>query len=179
MKKVLFCLLSCIFLGFSACGGDDEDEVFITDDAQAKEMIIGKWVVKSVKLESNYSPFDELINKSFVQSLQQNTINMVFDKEYVVTTTIPKKDPSLTLNSREKYYFENNKIYVEDIDIKETLTHTYKISNSLLEMRGDFTRDILIKMLKVEGTINGIDYTEFINSIPQNFSGKLIYTLKK
>lgn len=182
MKKLLllFCVFSFINLSFVSCGSDEDDETFVTNDAQAKEMIKGgQWTIKSIKLESNYSEFDKSMNESFVQSIQENILTMVFDGEYVVSTTTPKKSNNIVPNTREKYYFENNSLYVEDVDIKMTLRHSYKISEKTLVMTGDFTRDILVKTFEIDGIINGVDYTDIINAIPQNFSGKLIYTLKK
>lgn len=176
---LLFCLFSFINLSFVSCGSDEDDETFITNDAQAKEMIKGKWTVKSTKMESNYPQFDKSMNQSLVQSLQENVITMSFDGEHVVTATTPKKSQSIFPETIEKYYFENNSLYVDDVHIRMTLRHSYKISEKTLVMTGEFTRDILVKMLEIDGMINGVDYTEIISAIPQNFSGKLIYTLKK
>lgn len=181
MKKLLLllCVFSFISLGFVSCGDDEDDETFVTNEAQAKEMIKGQWTVKSIKFESNYSQLNQSMNQSLAQSLQVNLTTMAFDGEYVVTTVTPKKDQSLGMGTREKYFFENGRLYVDDIDIKMTLEHSYKISGKTLLMTGDFTRAVLVKTLEIEGIQNGEDYTDIINAIPQNFSGKIVYTLKK
>lgn len=181
MKKtlILLCCLLFINLSFVSCGDDEEDEVFITNEDQGKEMIKGKWIVESIKMESNYPSFDKSMNFSLLQSLQENILMMTFNNEYVTSTTVSKKDQSLSINSREKYFFQGNKLYIEDIIIKMTLECSYMISAKTLVMNQIFSRDIFIKTIETEGIINGIDSSNIIASIPYDFSGKLIYTAKK
>lgn len=181
MKSIHF--LSVILVSFSiifnSCSSDNNNEVFITDETIAKEMIKGEWTTVSIISRTNYREFDKLLNKSYANILKENNLRMYFDNLYVTSTTQPKTVRGNPTSIQEKYFFENNLIYIEDISMKETLSHTYKISDTTLIMEGEFTRQTLIKMLQLEAENLGVDYSEIINAIPFDFSGNIIYTFKR
>ncbi|GAB6011043.1 hypothetical protein [Viscerimonas tarda] len=179
MKNLTYLLLLCfMFAGIAliSCGGDDDEEFFVTnDDATAKEMVKGNWKVQSVTMKTNYSEtgIDKLVNKEYQSMLKKSTLTMSFGDEFVKSITTERSTGNIVSEENDKYYFGNNRLYIEDQIYHVTLSQTYKVSNKTLILLWDFTKADFTKVLQIGGA------EELIASIPSNLSGTLSYTLKK
>lgn len=177
MKKtfnlILFFLV--LLVGFSACNDDKED--FVTDANVAKEMIKGTWALNTMWMESNYSVFDNELNKVFEAFVASSSTTFKFDGEYVTTKAISKNGSYPTEETKESYFFRDNLLYVNDLVLNRELPHVFKVSNKTLELKNEFTKEMLLILL--EEDLSEADYNQIKDAIPADFSAYMIYKLKK
>jgi len=176
MKKIFFLTVFSMLLcgGFTSCGDDDDDP--LTGEA-AKEMIKGKWNVTSNYMESNSSEMDKFMNDIFGQVLKQGTVSMVY-KENIVETTITIKETGQTEIINEKYYFQNDKLYVVYEENGSTEIYKYVISKNKMKLTMDVSRSEMVRLISESFEGTGLAET-IIAQIPSNYSGRVIMEFKR
>lgn len=181
MKHFFYLLLALTL--FSACSSDDkDDEVFITDEALAKETLKNTWILQDWNFSSNSKEFDKAMNasakntlKTYVSSLQFK-FDASLNADLVISET-RAKDDGIGLGEVDFYSVNKDRITVKEKDGSYT-TYTFKISENTLIMQDTLTKSILEQMLNREGMSKEV-IDEFMKIVPSDFSCTQTMYLKK